>query len=130
MPAETPTSTPTTTASAPALDVDDNGQLRALTDGLLILRRLFGLTGGPLVQGAVGPGCTRCDAASIQPYLAAIAPALDVDGNGSNAALTDGILVLRFLFGFRGATLSTGAVGASCTRCDAAAIAQYLETLD
>lgn len=56
-------------------------------------------------------------------------PTLDVDGNGATDALTDGLLVLRFLFGFNGATLTTGAVGAGCTRCDAAAIVPYLESL-
>jgi hypothetical protein len=55
---------------------------------------------------------------------------LDIDGNGSTAALTDGLLVLRFLFGFTGATLTAGAVDAvACTRCNAAAIGAYLETL-
>ena len=54
--------------------------------------------------------------------------AFDVDGNGSSDPLTDGLLVLRFLFGFRGQTLITGAVDlVHCTRCDAAAIKAYLE---
>ena len=35
---------------------------------------------------------------------------LDVDGNGATAPLTDGLLVLRFLFGFTGSTLTAGAV--------------------
>ena len=52
----------------------------------------------------------------------------DVDGNGSSDPLTDGLLVLRYLFGFRGAVLATGAVDLDdCTRCDAAAIEAYLE---
>jgi hypothetical protein len=55
---------------------------------------------------------------------------VDIDGNGSFAALTDGLLVLRFLFGFTGAALVTGAVDvAGCTRCDATAIQAYLQTL-
>jgi hypothetical protein len=56
---------------------------------------------------------------------------LDVDGDGSLDALTDGLLVLRYTFGFRGATLVTGAVDlAGCTRCDAGAIESYLGGLD
>jgi hypothetical protein len=51
------------------LDVDGNGQLTALTDGLLVLRFLFGFSGVTLTSGAVGPGCTRCDSAAIVPYL-------------------------------------------------------------
>jgi hypothetical protein len=53
-------------------------------------------------------------------------PGLDVDGNGLSDALTDGLLTLRFLFGFRGATLINGAVALDCTRCDAPAIEGYL----
>ena len=34
------------------LDVDDDGQVYALTDGLLILRRLLGLSGAALTNGA------------------------------------------------------------------------------
>ena len=55
---------------------------------------------------------------------------LDVDGNGATAPLTDGLLVLRFLFGFTGSTLTAGAVDlAGCQRCDAATIQAYLQTL-
>jgi hypothetical protein len=53
----------------------------------------------------------------------------DADGNGVLGALTDGLLVLRFLFGFSGATLTTGAVGEGCTRCDDVSIAAYLQSL-
>jgi hypothetical protein len=55
---------------------------------------------------------------------------LDVDGNGLFDPLTDGILVLRYLFDFTGANLVTGAVDlVGCTRCDAAAIEGYLQSL-
>jgi phosphoheptose isomerase len=55
---------------------------------------------------------------------------LDIDGNGSVAPLTDGLLVLRYLFGFTGATLVTGAFDVvGCTRCNAPTIEAYLGTL-
>jgi hypothetical protein len=54
---------------------------------------------------------------------------LDVDGDGSIAALSDGLLILRFMFGFGGATLVSGAVAPGCTRCTAPAIESYLESL-
>ena len=42
-----------------------------LTDGVLILRRLFGFTDGALTSGAVDlADCKRCDATTIQPFLA------------------------------------------------------------
>ncbi len=55
---------------------------------------------------------------------------LDIDGNGSTAPLTDGLMVLRFLFGFTGATLVSGAIDpVGCTRCNASAVEGYLQTL-
>jgi hypothetical protein len=133
-PTATTTVTPTVTATATStggvtLDVDGNGTLGALTDGLLVLRYLFGFTGSTLTTGAVGGGCTRCDADTIVPYLDSIKAQLDVDGNGTFGALTDGLLILRYLFGFTGTTLTTGAVGGGCTRCDVGAIVAYLDTL-
>ncbi len=54
---------------------------------------------------------------------------LDVDADGSIGPLTDGVLLLRFMFGFTGPTLVVGAVGPNCTRCEAGAITAYLESL-
>jgi hypothetical protein len=54
---------------------------------------------------------------------------LDVDGDGLVQPLTDLLLGLRYSFGFRGATLITGAVGGACTRCDAPSIEAYLAAL-
>ena len=54
---------------AAMLDVDGNGSAGALTDGVLIVRYLFGFTGAQLTDGAVGAGCTRCDATSIIAFL-------------------------------------------------------------
>ena len=70
-------------AALAALDIDGNGTLDPLTDGLLVLRFLFGFTGATLTTGAVGAGCTRCDAAAIEPYLDERRPRLlDIDGDG------------------------------------------------
>ena len=112
-----------------ALDVDGDGTITPLTDGLLILRFLFGFTGTTLTNGAVDPDCTRCNAAAIVPYLTGLGLVLDIDDDGELVPLTDGLLVLRFLFGFSGTTLTTGAVDGDCMRCDAAAIVPYLQGL-
>jgi hypothetical protein len=112
------------------LDVDANGMIAPLTDGLLVLRFLFGFTGTTLTNNALGVGCTRCDAAAITSYLSGLGLVLDIDGNGLPLApLSDGLLVLRRLFGFTGMTLIDDAVGAGCTRCDADDIEDYLATL-
>jgi hypothetical protein len=112
------------------LDVDGNGTLAPLTDGLLVLRDFFGFSGAALTNAAVDAGCTRCDGPAVAAYLDALGMQLDIDGNGGNPdALTDGLLVLRNLFGFTGTTLTTGATGLGCTRCTAALIEPYLNTL-
>ena len=56
------------------LDADGDGSALALTDGLLILRRLFGFTGASLIEGAVGPSCTRCTATAIESHLSTFLP--------------------------------------------------------
>jgi hypothetical protein len=54
-----------------------------------------------------------------------------LDGNGPITALGDGLLVLRFLFGFTGAPLVSGAIDAiACsTRCNAPSSEACLQTL-
>jgi hypothetical protein len=115
-------------SEAAVLDVDSNGSVQALADGLLVLRFLFGFSGSTLTTGAVGPRCARCVATTLADYLTS-RDDLDIDGNGDLDALTDGILIVRYLFGLRGVTLTSGAVGAGCVRCDAATIEPYLGDL-
>jgi hypothetical protein len=115
-------------SDAAPLDIDSDGSGSPLTDGLLVLRFLFDLTGPPLSSGAVGAFCARCAPATIETYLEAL-DVLDVDADGALGPLTDGVLILRFLFGFRGDALISGALGPACTRCDAAAIELYLGAL-
>jgi hypothetical protein len=117
------------TPVGPELDVDGNGDVDALADGLLVLRWAFAFTGATLVDGAIGPGCTRCTGDAVMAYLDPLTTTLDIDGKGSTDALTDGLLVLRFLFGFTGTTLTDAAVGANCTRCTVGDIQTYLGTL-
>ena len=54
------------------LDIDGNGSLDPLADGLLVLRYLFSFTGPTLINGAIGANCTRCDAPAITTYLQSI----------------------------------------------------------
>lgn len=59
-----------TVAALCTLDIDGNGAQDALTDGLIILRALFGLTGTSVTNNAIGSGTpTRTTWAQIQPYL-------------------------------------------------------------
>jgi hypothetical protein len=54
---------------------------------------------------------------------------LDIDGSGSSELLTDGVLFLRYAFGFRGELLVESAVAHGyCTRCTPEAIESYLQS--
>jgi hypothetical protein len=119
----------TATPIGKKIDIDLDAAVLPLTDGLLILRRLFEFSGATLITSAVGGNCTRCDAPAIAGYLDSLGLMLDIDGNATVAPLTDGLLILRRLFGFSGPTLITGAVAGNCTRCDAPAIANYIDSL-
>ena len=58
------------------LDVDGNDKVDALTDGLLILRYSFGLTGDSLIVGVVAEDATRNTAEEIEAHLATLMPSL------------------------------------------------------
>ena len=117
---------PTATPEPTILDIDGNGTAAALTDGILVLRWFFGFRGDSLVAGAIGPDCERCTAPEIEAYLASISGDLDIDGDGDEAPLTDGVLIMRWLLGFRGQSLISGAVGVGCSRCTAGEIESFL----
>lgn len=59
-----------------------------------------------------------------EPYCS-----LDVDGNGQFDALTDGLLTIRYAFGFSGPALTSGAVALDCTRCTEQAITSCLDLM-
>jgi hypothetical protein len=59
----------TVTPGGKTLDIDVNGVVQPLTDGLVVLRRLFGFSGATLTGGALGNGCSPCDAGDIAAYI-------------------------------------------------------------
>ncbi|MEO7760941.1 MAG: Ig-like domain-containing protein, partial [Casimicrobiaceae bacterium] len=97
----------------PSLDVDfsvSQSKYDALTDGLLIVRYMSGLTGNALTNGALGSTAGRTSPVAIKSWLDGLGSMLDIDGNGSIDPLTDGVLIIRYLFGLRGDALIAGAV--------------------
>ncbi len=105
------------TALAPfPIDVDLNHGYEAAYDGVLLLRRLFGYAGSALTANATGANAERSDATQIASYIGDLLPLLDIDGNGRVDALTDGLLLLRYLAGLRGDALINGALGSGATR--------------
>ena len=121
--------------SSPALasgdwDIDGDGRADALTDGLLFLRYAFGLTGDALISGVVASDAQYTTASDIEQELATVYTSSgDIDGNGEVDALTDGLLLLRYLFGLDGDTLTAGVIGGGATLTDSAALETYLSTL-
>jgi hypothetical protein len=99
------------------------------TDGLMVMRYLFGLTGGSITDAAIGATATRNTPAAIGSYLGSILTALDVDGDGTADALTDGLLVLRYMFGLRGDPLIINAISSTATRTTAPDIEAYIAGL-
>ena len=98
-------------------------------DGLLVLRYLFGLSGTSLANGALGGTAGRRNPADIKTHLDGGLAALDVDGNGKRDALTDGLLIVRYMLGLRGSELITGAFDPTGSRTNAMAIENYLQLL-
>lgn len=108
-------------------DIDASGKAEPLTDGLIILRYLFGFTGEALVSGALSSNATRRSNTDIIAFLKTHEAQLDVDGDGQSAPLTDGLLLLRYLFGFDGSALITGAMSSNARRSEVSAITDFIQ---
>ena len=97
------------------LDVDGDGKVTALGDGLMVIRKLFGaaFAGDALTYKAVSPNATRTTA-EISDFIqqGIDGGMLDVDKDGKTTALGDGLMVIRRLFGaaFDGAPLINKAI--------------------
>ncbi len=105
-----------------SLDLDSDGLITPLGDGLMLIRHLFGtFKGEDLVSKAISPS---------SPYLSegiVVAAShvtdniqegidsglLDVDGDGSVTPLGDGLMILRHLFGFSGESLVSKSISTS-----------------
>lgn len=96
---------------------------------MVILRDLYGMSGPALANGAIGAGAFRADPATLKTFLDNIAPQLDVDGNGLADPRTDGLMVVRYLFGLRGASLIHGAIGTGAKRATAPQVESYIRAL-
>ena len=83
-----------------ALDLDGDGRVQPLTDGLLVIRYLFGFEGDALSKNALGEGAERTSGEAIVNYVENNREALDFDLDGKVEPLTDGLILIRYLFGF------------------------------
>ncbi len=103
------------------LDVDGDGSVTALGDGLMVIRKLFGaaFAGDVLTNKAISNNATKTTD-EIHEFIQAgmDEKVLDVDGDGSVTALGDGLMVIRKLFGaaFAGDALTSKALSNNATR--------------
>jgi hypothetical protein len=112
------------------LDVDGNGIADGGTDGLLLIRYIFRLTGDNLLKRAIANDASRKTEDDIMEYLNKIEYAiLDVDGNGRVDAGTDGLLLIRYLFGLTGDNLIMRVIADDASRTTAEEIINYLEPM-
>jgi hypothetical protein len=109
-----------------SLDIDGNREIDALTDGLLVLRHMFGLTGNSLISGVIGANAEHSSAEEIQTRISNLGFSVDIDNNGDVDALTDGLIILRYLFGLRGDVLVAGVVSSTGQRVDVVDLESHL----
>ncbi len=108
-------------------DIDADGDVKPLTDGILVIRYLFDLSGDSLTAGAVGGTAQRTSAEDIMAYLSDAESELDIDGDSEAKPLTDGILLVRGLFGLSGESLTSGAIGNGAKRATPDAVSAYIK---
>ena len=72
---------------------------------------------------------TRSTPMQVDAYLAEVRPMFDIDGNGASDALTDGLMLIRYMFGLRGSALIANAIGTNAKRTTAGDIEAYIVTL-
>jgi hypothetical protein len=103
------------TIPAGSLDIDGNGQYDALTDGLLLLRGMFLLSGDSLISDAVASDAAYKTSEEVASRIDMLGDLVDIDGNGTVDALTDGLVILRYLFNLRGDVLINNVIASDAT---------------
>ena len=84
------------------LDVNGNGKIEAFSDGFMILRKMFGYVFvGDALTDKVLPDDSKRTTEEIHTYIQAGIDSgiLDVTGNGKIEAFSDGLMILRKMFG-------------------------------
>lgn len=114
-----------------SFDVDKDGRLDALSDGLMFLRHLFSdaslRTVESITQGAISaqsPLTPQQVADNVDTVVEVIG---DIDDSGSLDALTDGLLLLRYAFGIRGEALVNQATAIGANRTTHEEVEAYIE---
>jgi uncharacterized secreted protein with C-terminal beta-propeller domain len=109
-------------------DFDGNGEADALTDGLLLLRYAFNLRDEALTNGAIASGSIM-SSQEVQEAVTLALDIADIDANGEVDALTDGLLLLRYLFNLRGESLVNGAIASDASNSSYVDVEEYIASL-
>jgi hypothetical protein len=117
------------TIPAGSLDIDGNGQYDALTDGLLLLRGTFLLSGDALISDAVASDAVYKTSGEVASRIDMLGDLVDIDGNGTVDALTDGLVILRYLFNLRGDVLINDVIASDATVKTAEDVEAKIEAL-
>ena len=136
-----PVPTPLAKAVLPgtcSLDIDGDGTIGAATDGVMLVRAAFGITGSAVTSGAIGANAVRRVWDDVGGYLtvsckigSSVPPgacSLDLDGDGQVRGTTDGLMLIRIALGLPGNVITAGAVASAATRPNWTAIRSYLST--
>jgi hypothetical protein len=107
-------------------DFDNSCHADALTDGLIMLRYGFDSHGDNLVRGVMHPNSTFT-ASEVEARIQSSLSIMDIDQDGSFDALTDGLILLRYLFDVYGERLVQDVVSPTGTRTSPEAITQHIE---
>ena len=82
----------------------------------IVAGRFYEQIVGSLVDAAVDMNGERSSPSEIEVFLATHGAAMDLDGDDTLGPLSDGLMVIRYFFGFRDDALIEGAVAATATR--------------
>ena len=107
-------------------DIDGNGRADALTDGLMLMKASFGFAGEGLINGTSAADSSM-KLEDIEANMENTMTIADIDDDGEVNALTDGLILLRYLFGITDSTLTEGAIGPNAKRDTHQSIVDYLE---
>ena len=107
-------------------DIDGNGDADALTDGLTILKAAFGITGQSMIDGTLAPD-SDMSLEDVELSMQKTMSIADIDDNGEVGALTDGLIVLRYLFDITDSKLTEGAISPDASREAHQSIVDHLE---
>ena len=107
-------------------DIDGNGDADALTDGLTILKAAFGITGQDMIDGTLAPD-SEMTLDDVELSMEKTMSIADIDDNGEVGALTDGLIVLRYLFDITDSKLTEGAISPDANREAHQSIVDHLE---